>query len=65
MRYADYICSVYPMEMFFSETVSLKNNGQVCLDRKIYQDAILVSFATTPPEIITATQTNGKISSPY
>ena len=47
----------------FSETVSPKNHGQVCLDGKVYQDTLLVSFNSTSSEINTSTHTGEQISS--
>ena len=47
-------CSLYNEKCLFSETVSLKNHGQVCLDKKAYQGAILVSFTAIPSAITTA-----------
>ena len=47
----------------FSETVSPKNHGQVCLYIKGYKDKLLVSFTATTPYITTATHRGEKISS--
>ena len=59
------IYSVYTMQdVYFYETVSPKNHGQVCMDRKFYQDALLVSFTANPPSITTANHTDEKISFP-
>ena len=41
--------------MFFPETLSPKNHGQVSFDKRGYLDAVLVSFTATPPEINTPT----------
>ena len=35
----------------FSETLSPKKHGQVSFDKIGYQDAVLVSFTTTPPAL--------------
>ena len=48
------------VKCLFSETVSPKNNDQVCMDRKGYQDAFLVSFTKTPLSIVTYNQTGEK-----
>ena len=48
----------------FYETISLKNHGQVCLDRKCYQGSLLVLFIETTPASTTATYTFKQISSP-
>ena len=42
---------------FFSKTVLPKNHGQVFMDRKGYQDALIVSFTANTPAITTATHT--------
>ena len=54
------ICSVYPMQKQFSERVSPKLFGQHFMDKKWYQDALLVSFTANPPIITTANHTGEK-----
>ena len=41
-----------------------KKHGQVGFDKKCYQDAVLVSFTATPPDITTVTHTGERIYSP-
>ena len=52
-------CTSNAMHLF-SETVSPKNHGQVCLYIKGYKDKLLVSFTATTPSITTATHTGEK-----
>ena len=47
----------------FFETLSPKNHGQVSFDKKGDQDAVLVQFTATPPDITTAYHTGKQISS--
>ena len=49
----------------FSETLSPKNHGQVCLDRKGYQYELLVSFTLTTSAISAATHTDEQLSYMY
>ena len=52
------------MERVYSEILSPKHHSQVSFDKTCYQDAVLVSFAATPPVITTGTHTGEQISSP-
>ena len=45
---------MYNTKHLFSKTVSIKNHGKVCLDRKAYHDALLVSFTAKTPSTITS-----------
>ena len=49
----------------FSEAISPKNHGQLCLDIKRYQDVILVSFTATTPTTTTETHTVEQIFPPF
>ena len=49
-------CISHAKHLFY-EMVSPKTHGQVCLDQKQYQYALLVSFTSTTPPITTATNT--------
>ena len=51
------------MKRLFSETLSMKNQGQESFDNKVYQDTVLVSLTTTLPIINTATYTREHIYS--
>ena len=48
----------------FSETLPPKHHGQVSFDKKGYQDAVLVSFTATPPNITTAINNGEQIHYP-
>ena len=39
----------------FPKTLSSKHYGQVCLDRKVYQDLVIILFTATMSSITTAT----------
>ena len=47
----------------FTETVSTKKHGQLSLEKKVYQEALVVSFTAPPPAITTSTQTGEQTSS--
>ena len=47
--------------IYFFETVSPKNHGQVCMDRKGYQGKLLVLFTENIPTINTSTEKYEKI----
>ena len=47
-----------------SETVSPKNHGQVSLDKKGYQDALIFFSTANLPAITTYTRKGGQIYSP-
>ena len=47
----------------FTETVSTKKHGQVSLEKKVYQEALVVSFTENPPAITTDTHKGEQISS--
>ena len=54
---------MYPTQNVYFLKKHNKKKGQVCLDRKVYQDALIVSFTATPPAITTSTNTGEQISS--
>ena len=54
---------MYPTQNVYFLKKHNKKKGQVCLDRKVYQDALIVSFTATPPEITPDTHIGEKISS--
>ena len=55
---------IFNEKRIFSETVSPNKHGQICLEIKGDQDAPLVSFTGTPPEIILTTHTVKQTTSP-
>ena len=54
------ICSIYSMRnVYFMKRYHQKKHVQVSFHKKVYQDAVLVSFTETPPDITTSTHTGG------
>ena len=55
---------LFNAKYLFSEMLSPKNHGQVSFDQNNNQDAVLLSFTETLPNITTDTHTREQISSP-